>query len=99
MMKIYLDEKTWENTSNGTGCVGVMPDRRWTRDGRQTEDRCSRIVQGYYAKPMQLAAAAVVRTSLFDRASSVMTTGAKLCHKPGCLLILKLGSNDRWNNC
>ena len=41
----------------------------------ETEDRCSRIVQGYYAKPMQLAAAAVVRIWLFDRASSVMTLG------------------------
>ena len=52
-----------------------MPDRRWTRDGRETEDRCSRIVQGYYAKPMQLAAAAVVRIWLFDRVSSVMMLG------------------------
>ena len=67
-----------ENASNGTRCVSVMPDRRWTRDGRETEDRCSRIVQGYYAKPMQLAAAAVVRILLFDGISSVMTTGLNL---------------------
>ena len=36
---------------------------------------------------------------LICRASSVMTTGAKLCHEPGCLLILRLGSNDRWDSC
>ena len=55
-----------KNASNGTRCVSVMADRRWTRDEGETEDRCWRIVQGYYAKPMQLTAAAVVRILLFD---------------------------------
>ena len=91
MMKIYLDEKTLKNASNRTRFVSVMPDRRWTRDGRETEDRCSRIVQGYYATPMQLAAAAVFRILLFDRVPSVTTTRVKPCHQPGCLLILRLG--------